>query len=48
MYSKTDIDRIPYNKQRNYCVWLVRREKKTYFSDLNKHDVTTMKPLRKK
>ena len=26
--SKTDVDRIAYNKQRNYCVSLIRKEKK--------------------
>ena len=25
--SKSDIDRKAYNKQRNYCVSLIRREK---------------------
>ena len=26
--SKTDADRIAYNKQRNYCASLIRKEKK--------------------
>ena len=26
--SKTDTDRITYNKQRDYCVSLIRKEKK--------------------
>ena len=29
MDSKTDADRIAYNKQRNYCVSLIRKEKKS-------------------
>ena len=33
--SKTDADRIAYNKQRNYFVSLIRKEKKTYHSNLN-------------
>ena len=32
--SKTDVDRIAYNKQRNYCVSLIRKEKKAYRSNL--------------
>ena len=34
MYSKTDADRIDYNKQRNYCVNLA------YFNNLKIRDVT--------
>ena len=30
MDSKTDADRIDYNKQRNYCVRLIRKEKEAY------------------
>ena len=41
--SKTDVDRIAYNKQRNYCVSLIRKEKKTYHSNLNIRDVTDNK-----
>ena len=37
---KTDDDRIAYNKQRNYCVSLIRKEKKAYYSNLNTRDVT--------
>ena len=31
---KTNADRIAYNKQRNYCVSLIRKEKKAYYSNL--------------
>ena len=39
--SKTDADRIAYNKQRNYCVSLIRKEKKAYYSNLNIRDIKT-------
>ena len=38
--SKSDIDRKAYNKQRNYCVSLIRREKKEFFSKLNTTDIS--------
>ena len=41
--SKTDADRIAYNKQRNYCVSLIRKEKKVYYSNLNVRGVTDNK-----
>ena len=31
---KTDADRIAYNKQRNYCFYLIRKGKKAYFNNL--------------
>ena len=37
--SKTDTDRIAYNKQHNYCVSLIRKEKIAYYSNLNIRDV---------
>ena len=37
--SKTDADRIAYNKERNYCVSLIRKGKKAYYSNLNIRDV---------
>ena len=46
--SKTDVDRIAYNKQRNYCVSLIRKEKKTYYSNLNIRDVTDNKTFWRK
>ena len=33
--SKTDADRIAYNKQRYYCVSLKPEEKTAYYSNLN-------------
>ena len=39
--SKTDADRIAYNKQRNYSVSLIRKEKKAYYSNLDIRDVKT-------
>ena len=38
--SKADTDRIADNKQRNYCVSLIRKEKRAYYSNLNIRDVT--------
>ena len=37
--SKTDADRMAYDKQRNYCVSLIRKEKTPYYSNLNIRDV---------
>ena len=45
-------NRLNYNKQRNYCVNLVRREKRKYYNNLNMQNITdnkkfwtTIKPL---
>ena len=46
--SKTDADRIAYNKQRNYCVSLIRKEKKAYYSNLDIRDVTDNKTFWRK
>ena len=46
--SKTDADRIAYNKQRNYCVSLIRKEKRAYYSYLNRCDVTDNKTFWRK
>ena len=50
--TKSDIDRKAYNKQRNLCVSLIRREKKNFFNNINTRDITnnktfwkTVKPL---
>ena len=50
--TKTDANRKAYNKQRNYCVSLFRREKKSFFSNLdtkkvvdNKRFWQTVKPF---
>ena len=48
MDSKTDADRIAYNKQRNYCVSLIRKEKKAYYSNLNIRDITDNKTFWRK
>ena len=45
---KADADRIAYNKQRNYCVSLIRKEKKAYYSNLNIRDVTDNKSFWRK
>ena len=33
--NPTDLNKVLYNKQRNYCVSLLRKEKKEYFAKLN-------------
>ena len=50
--SKSDVDHRAYNKQRNLCVSLIRKEKKSFFSNLNTKDINenktfwkTVKPL---
>ena len=50
--TKSDIDRKAYNKQRNLCVSLIRREKKNFFKNISTCDITdnktfwkTVKPL---
>ena len=50
--TKSDIDRKAYNKQRNLCVSLIRREKKNFFNNISIHHITdnktfwkTVKPL---
>ena len=40
---KTDGERTAYNKQRNYCVSLIPKEKKAYFNNLKICDVTDSK-----
>ena len=41
--TKSDIDRKAYNKQRNLCVSLIRKEKKNFFSNINTNDITDNK-----
>ena len=43
--TKSDIDRKAYNKQRNLCVGLIRREKKNFFNNISTRDVTDNKTL---
>ena len=42
---KCDIDRKAYNKQRNLCVNLIRREEKNFFSNINAPKMTDNKTL---
>ena len=46
--SKTDVDRLAYNKRRNYCINLIRKEKRTYYSNLKIRDVTDNKAFWRK
>ena len=48
MDFKTDADRIAYSKQGNYCVSLIRKEKKSYCSNLIIRDVTDNKTFWRK
>ena len=50
--NPSEENRNAYNRQRNYCVNLIRRKKRKYFDNLNVKDVTdnkifwnSMKPL---
>ena len=51
--DRSEINKAAYNKQRNYCVNLFRRQKKRYFEDLDPKNITdnnkrfwkTIKPL---
>ena len=45
---KTNADRIAYNKQRNYWVSLIQKEKKAYYRNLKIRDVTGSKTLWRK
>ena len=38
--NPNDQNKLLYNKQRNYCVSLLRKEKKEYFARLNEKDIT--------
>ena len=49
----TEHNKISYTNQRNWCVLLLRKEKKEYFADLNEKNIThnkrfwqTVKPFR--
>ena len=41
--TKSGIDRKAYNKQRNLCVSLIRREKKNFFNNISTRDITDNK-----
>ena len=50
--NRTESNRVPYNKERNFCVSLLRKAKKDYYGNLNEKDVIdnkkfwkTVKPL---
>ena len=50
--NRTESNRVSYNKQRNFCVSLLRKTKKDYYGNLNEKDVIdnkkfwkTVKPL---
>ena len=45
--NKIDKNKILYTKQRNYCVSLLRKSKKDYFSILNEKDIVDNKLFRK-
>ena len=36
-------NKFSFNKQRNWCVSLLQKEKKKYFANLNKKDITDNK-----
>ena len=38
--TPNDQNKLLYNKQRNYCVSLLRKEKEEYFARLNEKDIT--------
>ena len=37
--DSTENNKISYTKQRNWCVLLLRKEKKEYFANLNEKDI---------
>ena len=41
--TKSDIDRKVYNKQRNVCKSLIRREKENFFNNISTLDTTDNK-----
>ena len=38
--NPTEENKLLYDKQRNFCVSLLRKEKKEYFSKINEKDIT--------
>ena len=38
--NPTDLNEVLYNKQRNYCVFLPRKENKEYLAKLNEKTIT--------
>ena len=45
--NKNDYNKREFSKQRNYCVSLVRKSKKLYYSNLDEKNVTDNKTFRK-
>ena len=43
LYTKSNIDWKAYNKQRNLCVSLIKREKKNFFNYISTSDITDNK-----
>ena len=41
--AESDIDRKAYDKQRNLCVSLIRRERKSFFNNISTPDITDNK-----
>ena len=41
--TKSDIDKKVYNKQRNLCVSLIRREKENFYNNISTRDITDNK-----
>ena len=41
--EKTEANRMDYNIQRNYCVLLIRKTKRDYYSNLNHKQLTDNK-----
>ena len=38
--NPTDLNKVLYNKERNYCVSPLRKEKKEYFAKVNEKGIT--------
>ena len=43
--NRTESNRVSYNKQRNFCVSLLRKTKNDYYGNLNEKDVMDNKKL---
>ena len=48
LWNRSDKNKRKYSKQRNYCVSLLRKTKKTYYSNLNEKKITDNKTFWKK
>ena len=45
--ERSEEARLLYKKQRNVCVFLLKKAKKEYYENLNLHNVTDTKRFRK-